>query len=245
MNARTLLLIASLCSVSTAAVAADEHECSESTLRGTFGFTFTGTARTPNGPSQRGGIGYVMDGQGNLVGAITSNADGVVLRRPLVGTYIVEADCTGRSRLTSQMPWMDTRRSIWSLTTMGTSSDRVDSAAGCREPADAHRRIQEKKESKPRWHATARRSLSGTESRFFRISVLSLAPQQDAATKWSSRSLSRSPSLVLDEPPARTDLPLATDRYLGEEACCTITSRWGTSRSTPGGIHRSQGAGVP
>ena len=43
-------------------------------------------------------------------------------------------------------------------------------------------------------------------------------------------------------PPARTDLPLATDRYLGEEACCTITSRWGTSRSTLGEIHRSRAA---
>jgi hypothetical protein len=28
----------------------------------------------------------------------------------------------------------------------------------------------------------------------------------------------------------------------GEEACCAITSRWGTSRSTPGGIHRSRAA---
>jgi hypothetical protein len=96
MNARTLLLIASLCAWPAALWADDEHECSVATLRGTFGFTFTGTARTPTGPSQRGGIGrFVIDGQGNIVGAITSNADGVVLRRPLVGTYTVEADCTG------------------------------------------------------------------------------------------------------------------------------------------------------
>ena len=96
MNTRTLLLMASLCTAWPAAIWADEHECSVATLHGSFGFTFTGTARTPTAVSQRGGIGrYVIDGIGNLVGAITSNADGVVLRRPLVGTYIVDADCTG------------------------------------------------------------------------------------------------------------------------------------------------------
>jgi|SRR5690349_11657504 hypothetical protein len=96
MNARTLLLVAALCTAGSAAAWADDHECSVATLHGSFGFTFTGTARTATGVSQRGGIGrYEIDGMGNLVGAITSNADGVVLRRPLVGTYTVDPDCTG------------------------------------------------------------------------------------------------------------------------------------------------------
>jgi len=96
MNARTLLLMASLCAAWPAGASADEHECSVATLHGSFGLTFTGTVRTPTGVSQRGGIGrFEIDGQGNLVGAITSNADGAVLRRPLIGTYTVEADCTG------------------------------------------------------------------------------------------------------------------------------------------------------
>jgi len=98
MDARTLLLTACLCAALSTPLWADEHEhdCSLATLRGAFGFTFSGTARTATGMSQRGGIGrYEIDGRGTLVGAITSNADGVVLRRPLVGTYTVEADCTG------------------------------------------------------------------------------------------------------------------------------------------------------
>ena len=96
MNMRTLLLMASLCAAWPAALQAGEHDCSVATLHGSFGFTFTGTARTSTGVSQRGGIGrYDIDGLGNLVGAITSNADGVVLRRPLVGLYTVDADCTG------------------------------------------------------------------------------------------------------------------------------------------------------
>jgi len=96
MKGSALLLMMTLCLAWPTALWADEHDCSLETLRGAFGFTFTGTAKTATGASQRGGIGrYVIDGEGNIAGAITSNADGVVLRRPLIGTYIVEADCTG------------------------------------------------------------------------------------------------------------------------------------------------------
>jgi hypothetical protein len=107
MNTRSLLLIASLCTAWPTAVWAqgEEHECSVATLRGGFGFTFTGTAHTPDGPSPRAGIGrFVIDGEGNLVGTNTTNADGIVLRRTLVGTYTVEADCTGSVAITFTDP---------------------------------------------------------------------------------------------------------------------------------------------
>jgi hypothetical protein len=95
MTARTVLLIVSL-AIAAPAAAADDHDCSTATLRGAFAFTFSGTARTAAGVSQRAGIGrYEMDGEGNIAGAITLNADGVVLHRPLIGSYIVAADCTG------------------------------------------------------------------------------------------------------------------------------------------------------
>src|ERR671927_152369 len=103
MNTRTLLLIASICIALPAFARADEddHGCSVATLHGGYGFTFTGTARTATGVSQRGGVGrYVLDGIGNLVGTVTINADGNVIRRPLVGTYIVDADCTGSIAIT-------------------------------------------------------------------------------------------------------------------------------------------------
>jgi hypothetical protein len=98
MNARVLLLIASLCAAWPVCLWADddEHECSVATLHGSYGITFTGTANTPGGPSQRGGVGLVVyDGRGNLVGKVTLNIDGTVLRRTFVGTYTVAADCTG------------------------------------------------------------------------------------------------------------------------------------------------------
>ena len=142
----------------------------------------------------------MMDGQGNLVGAITSNADGVVLRRPLVGTYIVEADCTGSIAI-DFTDALDGHATFDMVVDDDGNEFRTVSTPppGAVNPPTLTAVFRKKRNSKPRWHATARRSLSGTESRFFRISVLSLAPQQDAATKWSSRSLSRSPSLVLDE----------------------------------------------
>src|SRR5205085_10528704 len=78
MKGSALLLIITLCLACPTDVWADEHDCSLETLRGAFGFTFTGTAKTATGTSQRGGIGrYVIDGEGNIGGAITSNADGV------------------------------------------------------------------------------------------------------------------------------------------------------------------------
>ena len=99
MNARAVLLIALLCATWPAAVWADgdDHECSVATLRGSYGVTFTGTANTPGGPSQIGGVArIVFDRYGNLTGTATSNIDGtVLLRRPFVGTYTVAADCTG------------------------------------------------------------------------------------------------------------------------------------------------------
>ena len=98
MKARSLLMIALLCGAwpTTAWADGDDHECSVATLRGSYGFTFTGTANTPGGPSQRGGVGrIVFDGLGNLIGTVTANTDGAVLRRTFVGTYTVEADCTG------------------------------------------------------------------------------------------------------------------------------------------------------
>jgi hypothetical protein len=98
MNAGTLLLTVSLFAAWPAAVWADDDElqCSVATLHGSFGVTFTGTANTPGGPSQRGGIARVVfDGRGNLVGKASSVADGAVFLRTFAGTYTVAADCTG------------------------------------------------------------------------------------------------------------------------------------------------------
>lgn len=98
MKARGVLLIVLLCATWPAALWADgdDHECSVATLRGSYGFTTTGTANTPGGPSHIGGVGLVVyDGRGNFVGKATVNIDGSVLRRTFVGTYTVAADCTG------------------------------------------------------------------------------------------------------------------------------------------------------
>ena len=98
MNAGTLLLTVSLFAAWPTAVWADddEHQCSVATLHGSYGFTTTGTANTPGGPSHIGGVGLIVyDGRGNFVGKATVNINGTVLRRTFVGIYTVAADCTG------------------------------------------------------------------------------------------------------------------------------------------------------
>ncbi len=79
----------------------ESPECTVATLEGSFGFTFTGTARTPDGPSPRAGISrYTFDGNGSLSGTQTTVADGMTRRRTLVGSYTVDSDCTGRVVIT-------------------------------------------------------------------------------------------------------------------------------------------------
>lgn len=79
----------------------EDRGCTVADLKGSFGFTFTGTARTETGPSPRAGIQrYKFDGNGNFSGTQTTVADGKPLRRTFVGTYTVESDCTGSAILT-------------------------------------------------------------------------------------------------------------------------------------------------
>jgi len=102
MKIPTVLLAALVCAIcSTDVKASDDQLCSVATLKGGYGFTFTGSAHTAAGQSPRAGVGrWVMDGRGTFWGTVTIVADGAVLRRPLIGTYVVEADCTGSAEVT-------------------------------------------------------------------------------------------------------------------------------------------------
>jgi hypothetical protein len=73
------------------------HGCSTRTLRGTFGFSFSGTAVLGGFEGKPGAVVGLMsfDGHGNVTGVVTANASGTVLRRSYEGTYTVNADCTG------------------------------------------------------------------------------------------------------------------------------------------------------
>jgi hypothetical protein len=82
---------------------ADEHRgCSEASLKGSFGFTSTGTllALPPPSAGPFAEIGrQTFDGQGNTDATATLSANGNIKRVTVVGTYVVNPDCTGSMTL--------------------------------------------------------------------------------------------------------------------------------------------------
>jgi hypothetical protein len=83
--------------------AKDGNECSQSSLKGSYGYALTGlqfpSAPSPVGvgPVSAAGL-MVFDGHGGLAAQDTFN-NGVISRRTGSGTYAVDSDCTGSAEL--------------------------------------------------------------------------------------------------------------------------------------------------
>lgn len=78
------------------------YECSSASVRGSFGFTSTGTLLALPAPlaGPFGEIGrQTFDGEGNTDGTATMSANGNIRRITFVGTYLVNPDCTGSMTL--------------------------------------------------------------------------------------------------------------------------------------------------
>ena len=78
--------------------------CSNRTLRGDYGFSIDGTvlAGTPNAFLLRGVAMTRFDGHGNLSQVDFTTRNGVPFApdwRPAVGTYEINADCTGTAQI--------------------------------------------------------------------------------------------------------------------------------------------------
>jgi hypothetical protein len=80
-----------------AAGAAARATCDVGTLRGTYLFADHGVESATGKPFA--GAGYeLFDGNGNIESLVSSNFDGMITKRESSkGTYVVNADCTGRS----------------------------------------------------------------------------------------------------------------------------------------------------
>ncbi len=83
--------------------AKDGNECSQSSLKGAYGYAFSGL-QFPSPPSPVG-VGpvaaaglMVFDGEGGLTAQDTFNS-GAVSRRNGTGFYTVDSDCTGSAEL--------------------------------------------------------------------------------------------------------------------------------------------------
>jgi len=86
----------------SAAQAADHRECSSASLKGSFGFTSTGTllALPPPLAGPFAEIGrQTFDGQGNTEGTATASPNGTIAHLTFQGTYAVNPDCTGSMTL--------------------------------------------------------------------------------------------------------------------------------------------------
>lgn len=80
------------------AQARDSRDCSIASLRGSFGFTSTGTLVALPAPlaGPFAEIGrQTFDGRGNTDGAATLSANGNIRNVTVAGTYDVNPDCTG------------------------------------------------------------------------------------------------------------------------------------------------------
>ena len=87
-------------SIMPSAQAAQHRECSDATLRGSFGYTATGTLLPAAFPAALAGpfgeIGrQTFDGSGNTTATATINANGNIVNVTIQGTYTVNPDCTG------------------------------------------------------------------------------------------------------------------------------------------------------
>ena len=84
------------------AQAGEHRACSTASLQGSFGFTSTGTllALPPPSAGPFAEIGrQTFDGQGNTDATATLSANGNIKRVTVVGTYVVNPDCTGSMTL--------------------------------------------------------------------------------------------------------------------------------------------------
>jgi len=90
-------------SLTPAAHAKDGNECDLGSLKGSYGYAFSGflfpspPSSTGAAPAAAAGL-MVFDGQGGLAAQDTFN-HGVVSRRAGTGTYAVDPDCTGSAEL--------------------------------------------------------------------------------------------------------------------------------------------------
>ena len=77
------------------ALHAHDRECTATTVKGKYGFTFSGL-QFQNVPVPWQGVGLMtFDGAGNASGTFTFSLNGQIASSPYTGTYTVNPDCTG------------------------------------------------------------------------------------------------------------------------------------------------------
>jgi len=93
---RPMLLISFALLMAGFVPAANAQQCTNATLTGSSGFTFSGFVKDHGRTVPFAGSGIsTADGAGNLSATITASENGHVETFPYTGTYVVNPDCTG------------------------------------------------------------------------------------------------------------------------------------------------------
>jgi hypothetical protein len=98
--ARAILSIISLTALVSLAPAARAAQCSPGSSAGSYGFTLSGVVILPTGPVPIGAVGRAqLDAGGNVSGTESRSVGGGFADETLMGTYTVNADCTGTTTI--------------------------------------------------------------------------------------------------------------------------------------------------
>jgi hypothetical protein len=72
------------------------ERCTATTIKGNYGFTFSGFFQNQGTNLPISGVGVgTLDGEGNVSATVTASFDGALSTFPWTGTYSVNHDCTG------------------------------------------------------------------------------------------------------------------------------------------------------
>jgi hypothetical protein len=111
------------------AAAAQGRACSSATIRGSWGYTETGSviAPTPTGGTvvvTAAAVGrYEFDHAGSFEGEQNSSSNGVVGPDTKQGTYTINPDCTGTLTLTAYRGGVPQRLSVWAFVIDGNGRE--------------------------------------------------------------------------------------------------------------------------
>src|SRR5260370_23191224 len=95
------VIFSTLVVLGTAPNAQAQPACSTATLRGSFGYTNTGTIVAGPEAGPFGGVGrQTFDGKGNTQATATVSVNGNIFHATIKGTYVVNSDCSGSMILT-------------------------------------------------------------------------------------------------------------------------------------------------
>ena len=96
-----IILFATFClSLAPEMRAEDEGHCSNDTVAGKWGYSYTGSLILPTGAIPVASVGrFTLDAEGNLSGTQTRSNDGSSSVETITATLTVNADCTGTGNL--------------------------------------------------------------------------------------------------------------------------------------------------